>query len=118
MESLTLIYFGIVALVIVNVDSGENEDNAFKSADSAVNLQVDAKSGKMETDAIGFKEKADEDEEAKPRKYMKMLTLPKRSALAAFKNLKAKQENRQDLFSLFNSFASGAASAFSSWGKL
>jgi len=101
MDSHPLIYFVIVALAIVFVHPIANDD-AIEKANSDVDHQlpvasalshkVDAKSGKMRTaDAIGLKRKADDGGQANARKYMKMFSLPKRSALSAFKNLRAKR---------------------------
>merc|ERR1711915_323539 len=60
---------------------------------SASSHKVDAKSGKMRTAAaIGLKRNADDGDQANARKYMKRFSLPKRSALSAFKNLRAKQD--------------------------
>jgi len=130
MDSRPLIYFVIVAVAIVYVHPLANDD-AIEKANSDVDHElpvasasshkVDAKSGKMRTaDAIGFKRKADDGDQANARKYMKMLSLPKRSALSAFKNLRAKQEDqkllksRQDIFGLIDSIASGLNSVFTS----
>jgi len=106
MDSHPLIYFVIVALEIVYVHPIANDD-AIEEANSDVDHQlpvasalpdkVDAKSGKMRTAAaIGLKRNADDGDQANARKYMKRFSLPKRSALSAFKNLRAKQVSYQE----------------------
>jgi len=96
MDSHPLIYFVIVALAIVYVHPIANDD-AIEEANSDVDHQLpvaSALSDKVDakSDAIGLKRKADDGDQANARKYMKTLSLPKRSALSAFKNLRAKQD--------------------------